>query len=79
MRKSVVSAYENGHSKKEISSVLNLKLSAVYSIIKIFLNENRIEKKLKGGARKRKIGYEQIQAIQSWIDDDCSITLCAIN
>jgi len=78
IRQRIVTAYENGHSKPEIAKVLGVKLPAVYAIIKIFVEENRIEKKLKGGSRNRKLGPEQIQSIQNWIDDDCSITLKVI-
>ena len=36
MRKSIIEAYDNGHSKKSIADVLNVNISSVYSIIKVY-------------------------------------------
>lgn len=37
VRKSVIDAYNNGHSKKTISNLLLINLSTVYAIIKVLL------------------------------------------
>ena len=74
-REKIIHAYNNGDSKKDISRILNVKLPSVYAIIDIFLKERRVEKKLKGGDRKKALNSDQIQIIQNLIDDDCSISL----
>jgi len=47
----------------------------VYAIIKVYLTENGVDKKLKGGVRKRAMAEIHIQALQNYIDNDWSIIL----
>ena len=75
LRRSVIDTYIKGFSNKDIANILNINVSSVYAIIKVYLTENRIDKKLKGGVRKRALTDAHIQAIQNYIDLDCSITL----
>lgn len=37
IRKRIVESYNNGHSKKEISKILNIKLSTVYAVINVYV------------------------------------------
>ena len=53
VRKSVIDTYFKGFSKKDIANILNINITLVYAIIKVYVTENRVCKKLKGGARKR--------------------------
>ena len=77
-RKNVIMAYENGHANKNIAHILNVNISSVYAIIKVYLSESRINKKTKGGTRIMKMATEHIQSLQNWIDDDCSVSLEAL-
>lgn len=37
LRKRIVESYTNGHSKKEISKIMNVKLCTIYAVIKVYL------------------------------------------
>ena len=50
-------------SKTDITNILNINITPVYAIIKVYVTENRVCKKLKGGARKRVLINVHIQAI----------------
>lgn len=78
IRKIMIESYVNGHSKKEISSMLGVKYTTTCSIIKVYESEGRFKQKLKGGARKRSMEQFHIEAIKNWIDEDCGITLRVI-
>jgi len=75
LRKIIVDSYNNGNSQKEISRITGVNLSTIYSIIKIYIKENRVESKVKGGDRRKSLSAEQIDSLKCWIDEDCSITL----
>lgn len=77
LRKAIIESYNNGHSKKNISEILNVKLSTVYSIIDVYVLEGRLETK-KRGSRPKALNDEHVLAIRRWIDDDASITLSAL-
>lgn len=74
-RKLVIEAYVKGSNRKTIASMFNIRYHTVCAILKIYEKEGRYEKKLKGGARHKKLSVAQISEIKSWIDDDCGITL----
>lgn len=77
-RKLIVTSYLKGNSKKQIASMFNVKYHTICAIIKVYEKENRYEQKLKGGVRKRSLEENHIQAIRSWIDENCAMTLKAI-
>ena len=58
--------------------MLNLKYSTVYAIIGVYRKEDRIDQKVKGGQRKKRLSKMHVDAICIWIDDDCAITLKAM-
>mgnify|MGYP003407081277 FL=1 len=71
----IIDSYMTNHSVIEIASILNLKYKTVYSIIQVYKKENRIEQKLKGGPRRKALTEDHVDAIKSWIDENCGITL----
>jgi transposase len=77
-RSRIVEAYENGQSKKSISEMFSVNISTVYSIIKTFLNEDRINVKNEGRGRKRALDEDKIIFIKSLIDTNAGITLNGI-
>lgn len=77
-RKQIVDAHLRGNDNKQISEVLNLKQTTIHEIIKVYTREGRIDKKLRGGERNKKINEVETERIQEWIDEDCSITLARI-
>ena len=44
-RKRIIDAYNDGKTPKKISNFLGIKLPTVYSILRIYQKERRIEKK----------------------------------
>lgn len=77
-RRRIIESYLNGHSRKQMSSLLGIKYSTITSIIAVYNKENRLEKKLKGGARKKSLLPEHLDVIREWIDENCGITLKVI-
>ena len=77
-RQRIVDSYLNGMDVNSISDVLVINMRTARSIIKVYVTEDRIDKKLRGGIRNKKLSCEQKNLIRSWVDDDCSITLRAI-
>ena len=73
-KKNIIESYVNGYCVKQISQMLNVKFSTVYAI-SIYQKEDRIEQKLKGGQRKKKLNGVHVEAIRCMIDNDCGITL----
>ena len=61
IRKRIVDSYLNGHSKKEISTIMNVKISTVYAVIAVYLKEDRVESRLKGGVRKKALHDVHVQ------------------
>ena len=77
IRSLIIKSYMNGNTIKQISSVCNVKYPTVN--INVYKKEDRVETKLKGGVRKKKLNEKHVNAIRSWIDEDCSTTLKCIN
>jgi transposase len=77
-RARIVAAYLEGTPAKTIASVLSLKVSAVYSVIKTYTTENRVEKRKRGGQQTKKLSPSNCEAIRLWIDTDCSLSLKAL-
>ena len=48
---------------------------SVYKIINTYKTENRVDAKLKGGSRNKKLNEEEIIYIKQMIDEDCTFTL----
>jgi transposase len=76
-RQEIVDAYRTGSTPKEISRVLLIKLSTVHEIIKVYKNEDRINKKLRG-RRASKLNDHQKEQIKLWVFENCSTTLKSI-
>lgn len=79
IRKRVIEAYyEQRIERKDIAMAFGIKLSTVYSIVKVFEMEGRYSKKLKGGPRKKLIDDQHIRFIRDCIEEDCGTTLKTI-
>ena len=74
IRKRIVESYVNGHDKKEISSMFGVNLSTIYSIIKVYNEENRTRVKINSWIRKRSLTELHIAKLKNWIAEDASIT-----
>lgn len=77
-RRRIVEAYlEQDISINDIARTFGVKVPTVYAILKIFQQEGRIEKKLKGGPGKKSFTQEQADYVKECIARDCSVTLSA--
>ena len=74
-RKKIIEAYISGHCASEISTVLHLNRITVTNIIGTYTRTGRIEKLRRGGMRPSILNSEERNAIKSWIDENCTITL----
>ncbi|XP_049280587.1 uncharacterized protein LOC125762482 isoform X2 [Anopheles funestus] len=74
-RERVVTAYENGATHAAISQMLNIKLATVYGIVKKYQKTFEAEAKKRGGNREKLLSQQAISDLQSWINDDCTVTL----
>jgi transposase len=74
-RQRIVNSYSAGQSAKSISEVLGIGKSAIYAVLKIYKQENRVEAKKRGGHQTKKLSDEHKQQIKSWVDENCSLTL----
>lgn len=78
-RKRIIEAYMNLNiPKKEIARTFGIKISTIYAILKIYETEGRVEKKLRGGVRRKSISIENSTFIKQLIEEDCGITLSCI-
>jgi transposase len=77
-RARIVESYLDGESVKTIARILGLKRRAVYSAITFYKNENRIEKKKRGGPRNMKLTEIHRERIKEWVDNDCTLSLDAL-
>jgi transposase len=59
--------------KADIALTFNVKLTSVYAILSVFEKEGRVQKKLKGGPRRKLIGKDHKVFIKKAINDDCGI------
>jgi transposase len=74
-RQRIVDSYSAGQSAKSISEVLGIGKSAIYAVLKICKQENRVEAKKCGGHQTKKLSDKHKQQIKSWVDENCSLTL----
>ncbi|OLY84262.1 hypothetical protein AYI68_g1583 [Smittium mucronatum] len=74
-RYKIIDMYNSGKTAKEISEILLHKVSTIYSIIKVYQKENRIEKKYKGGLKNKKFKPEYENFIYNKLQEDCRLTL----
>lgn len=77
-RTRIINLYLNGRTYTDIARILELKAPSVYAIIQNYKNGGKIERGLKGSPRKMAISQEYKAIIQSWINEDCDLTLNAI-
>ncbi len=76
IRKRIIEAYfDKKISKADIALTFNLKLTSVYAILTVFKKEGRVQKKLKGGPRRKLIGEDHKVFIKEAINNDCGITI----
>lgn len=78
-RRRIVDAHLAGEDMQNVARVLRLNRSTVHGIVKTFVDEDRVEKLQRGGQRPKKLTQEQEEAIRSWVNDDCSLTLKALS
>ena len=62
-------------SKANIKLTFNFKLTSVYAILTVFKKKGRVQRKLKGGPRKKLIGDDHKVFIKEIINNDCGITI----
>jgi transposase len=74
----IVDSYTDGKRVIDICEHLNLSCGAVYSVLRIYSQENRVIKNRRGGLRPKKPTNEQQSTLWSWIDEDCSKTLLSL-
>jgi len=77
IRKFLIESYLK-ESLKQVSSIFGKQYHTVRAIIWVYKKEDRFKQKRKGGQRNKKLVEEQMQMIQSWIDEDCRLTLKSI-
>ena len=74
-RERIIAANENGYSTTLIAEMLSINRSTVYSILKKYWKTGEIEAQRRGGVKQKKLTNAAVIHIQSWIDEDCSISL----
>ncbi|PVV03929.1 hypothetical protein BB560_001586 [Smittium megazygosporum] len=74
-RKKIIEEYNAGYQLKKISASLDLNLSTVSSIIRVYTKESRVEKKQRGGTKNRKILPEHEFFIMDCLNKDGSLSL----
>jgi transposase len=75
IREKIISSYLDGRKFSEIARLYSCNCSTVSRIIKTYLNEGRVKAMLRGGKRPRSLSNEHNEAIRSYIDEDCTISL----
>ena len=71
----IIQAYLNGSSPTEISAILGFKRTTILSIITKYRKNEEIERKQRGGVRRKSLTEEDKNFIMNLIDNDCGITL----
>ena len=56
----IIESYLSGYGANQISAMLNLKYSTVYTIIGVYRKEDKIEQKVKFGQRKKKLSKTHV-------------------
>uniref|UniRef100_A0A182MKK7 CCHC-type domain-containing protein n=1 Tax=Anopheles culicifacies TaxID=139723 RepID=A0A182MKK7_9DIPT len=74
-RERVIQANENGYTPSMIAEMLSMKRSTVYSILKKYFKTSEAEASKRGGIKPKKLKSAAVADIQSWIDEDCAISL----
>ena len=74
-RARIIASYIAGTTISTISSVLGIGLSAVYAVIRVYVQEDRQSKKRRGGPVAKKLSSEHCDQIRAWVDADCSVSL----
>ena len=64
-RQRIIKSYIEKKSINDISNILNINRSTIYSIVKIYQNENRIDSKKRGTTPIKKLSCEIINEIKS--------------
>jgi transposase len=74
----IIAAYNDRRNMTEIARLFKCSKSTVHRIVKTYLEEERIGTKAKGGLRSPVLSDVHVDAIKSYIDDNCTITLRSI-
>jgi transposase len=75
VRKRIISAYNSQKNIPEIAESFSYHKTTVKRITKNYLTEGRVGPKPKGGVRPRILMSEHKYTIQSYISENCSISL----
>ncbi|XP_049292935.1 uncharacterized protein LOC125768818 isoform X3 [Anopheles funestus] len=78
-RKRVVAAYEKGCTVRMIAEMLSLKRPTVHSILKSYWKTGEYEARKRGGIKTKKLTSAILVDMQSWMDEDCSISLSKLS
>jgi transposase len=74
-RRRIVDAYLAGDSVAAIARFLSLNRSTIYLIIRVYKEENRVEKNPRGGSRVSKLTTVDHERIRAMVDADCCLSL----
>ena len=74
-RQRAIKAYSTGRSIADISNILGIKRQSVWSIIRTYNQTGRTEAARRGGLMRAKLAQEHRDAILTWVNADCSMTL----
>lgn len=77
-RERIIESYLDGKTASEISSIMRRNRSTVRSIIEKYQEGKDVHRKLKGGLRRKSLSASDTDQLQSWIEDDCTITLAQL-
>jgi transposase len=74
-RRLIINAYNNQNSVEEIAILFECHKKTVQRIVDIYQSEGRVVGKPSGGCKRKILGDEHKRAIQSYVSEDCSISL----
>ena len=79
MKQMLINSINSGETMLRSCTVLGIPIRSGQRIYKDYMNAGMLVPNLpRGGPRTKKLTDDQILEIQSWIDEDCTITLSEI-
>jgi len=75
LRKRAIALALEGNGNGHISNLLGLPRTTIVTIVSKFYATGQEEAKIRGGNHRGKLTHIHKEAIRSWVDDDCLITL----
>ena len=76
LRERLIKALEAGSlRRKDAANVFNISYSSVVRIYNEYLKNGKIQKKIQGGKKQKKLQDSEINIIKSWLEENCTLTL----